>query len=118
LDLPALKYAIMLNGVTELIMMKSDVLSGIGRIKVCTQYKYKGALTSEMPYDVVNEPIEPVYSELNGWDEDLTGVTSCEELPDALHAYIGYIEKETGVPVTIVSVGPDRTQTLQRAIPA
>jgi len=118
LDLPALKYAIMLNGVTELIMMKSDVLSGIGRIKVCTQYKYKGALTSEMPYDVVNEPIEPVYSELHGWDEDLTGVTSCEELPDALHAYIGYIEKETGVPVTIVSVGPDRTQTLQRAIPA
>ncbi len=118
LDLPALKYAIMLNGVTELIMMKSDVLSGLDHIKVCTHYNYKGALTSEMPYDVVNEKLEPVYVEMRGWQDDLTGVSSCDELPEALHEYIGYIEKETGVPVTIVSVGPDRTQTLLRAIPA
>ena len=114
LDLPALKYAIMLNGVTQLIMMKSDVLSGFDKIKVCTHYKYKGQVIDHMPYDVVNEPIEPVYEELQGWNEDLTGVTDAAHLPAALQRYIDYIEQATGLPITIVSVGPDRRQTMMR----
>jgi adenylosuccinate synthase len=116
LDLPALKYAIMLNGVTQLIMMKSDVLSGFEKIKVCTHYKYRGQIIDHVPYDVVNEPIEPVYEELNGWQEDLTGVTDAEQLPMALQRYIEYIESATGLPVTIISVGPDRSQTMMRKV--
>ncbi|MFN8153483.1 MAG: adenylosuccinate synthase [Bacteroidia bacterium] len=116
LDLPALKYAIMLNGVTQLIMMKSDVLSGFEKIKVCTHYKYKGQVIDYVPYDVVNEPIDPVYEELDGWDEDLTSVTDAAHLPDALQRYIDYIEQATGLPITIVSVGPDRRQTMMRNV--
>ncbi|MBL7923985.1 MAG: adenylosuccinate synthase [Bacteroidia bacterium] len=118
LDLPALKYAIMLNGVTQLIMMKSDVLSGFRTIKVCTQYKYRGQVIDHVPYDVVNENIEPVYEELQGWDEDLMQVRDAEQLPVALLRYIDYIEQATGLPITIVSVGPDRKQTLMRKVPA
>ena len=116
LDIPALKYAIMLNGVTQLIMMKSDVLSGFEKLKVCTKYKYRGQLIDYVPYDVVNEPIEPVYEEVEGWNEVLDHVTDIDELPQSLHKYIAYIEKATGLPITIVSVGPDRKQTMLRDI--
>ncbi|CAN5614415.1 adenylosuccinate synthase [soil metagenome] len=114
LDLPALKYAIMLNGVTQLIMMKPDVMSGFETIKICTHYRYKGKRIDYMPYDVVNEPMEPVYDELKGWNQDLTGLTDVDDLPAEMHSYISYIENATGLPITIVSVGPDRKQTLLR----
>jgi adenylosuccinate synthase len=114
LDLPSLNYAIMLNGVTQLIMMKSDVLSGFDTIKVCTHYKYRGQIIDYVPYDVVNEPIEPVYEELQGWSEDLTGYNDLEQLPQAFLNYISYIENATGLPITILSVGPDRKQTMVR----
>ncbi|MFM9056336.1 MAG: adenylosuccinate synthetase, partial [Bacteroidota bacterium] len=106
----------MLNGVTELIMMKSDVLSGFDTLKVCTAYRYRGQEITHVPYDVVNEHIEPVYTELTGWSEDLTGVTDVAALPDGLNRYIDFIERETGLPITIVSVGPDRMQTLLRTV--
>ncbi len=114
LDLPSLNYAIMLNGVTQLIMMKSDVLSGFDTIKVCTHYKYRGQIIDYVPYDVVNEPIEPIYEELQGWNEDLTGYNDLEQLPQAFLNYISYIENATGLPITILSVGPDRKQTMVR----
>ena len=114
LDLPSLNYAIMLNGVTQLIMMKSDVLSGFDTIKVCTHYKYRGQVIDYVPYDVVNEPIEPIYEELQGWSEDLTGYNDLAQLPNAFLDYITYIEKATGLPITILSVGPDRKQTMVR----
>lgn len=114
LDLPALKYAVMINGVTELLMMKADVLSGEKTIKVCTAYNYQGKQIDHLPFDYSPELLTPVYTELPGWSEDLTGVKSPEELPASLHAYIEFIEKYIGVPVSVVSVGPDRTQTLMR----
>ena len=114
LDLPALKYAVMINGVTELLMMKADVLSGEKTIKVCTAYNYQGKQIDHLPFDYSPELLTPVYTELPGWSEDLTGVKSPEDLPASLHAYIEFIEKYIGVPVSVVSVGPDRTQTLMR----
>lgn len=114
LDLPALRYAIMINGVTELIMMKADVLSVFETIRVCTAYKINGQVTDKLPYDICNAEIEPVYVDLKGWNSDLTGITSAEAMPAELQDYLGFIERETGVPVSIVSVGPDRTQTLLR----
>jgi adenylosuccinate synthase len=114
LDLPALKYAIMLNGVTKLIMMKPDVMSGFEKIKVCTHYKYKGKTIDYMPFDVVHENIEPVFSEFKGWKTDLDNITDPELLPQELNDYIAYLEKELELPVVIVSVGPDRKQTLVR----
>ena len=104
----------MLNGVTQLIMMKSDVLSGFDSIKLCTHYKYRGKVIDYVPYDVVNEPIEPVYETLAGWAEDLTGYNDLEQLPQAFLDYISYIENATGLPITILSVGPDRKQTMVR----
>lgn len=114
LDLPALKYAITINGVTELMMMKADVLSGFETLKVCIGYKYMGKQIDHLPYDYSPELITPVYKELKGWNQNLTGLNSLEQLPESLNEYIAFIEKETGVPITIVSVGPDRTQTLIR----
>jgi len=114
LDLPALNYAIMLNGVTQLIMMKSDVLSGFNQIKVCTHYKYRGEVIDYVPYDVVNETIEPIYDVLEGWSEDLSGYNDLEKLPQSFLNYISYIENATGLPITILSVGPDRKQTMVR----
>lgn len=114
LDLPALKYAIMLNGVTELIMMKADVLSGFEEIKVATQYSCNGDLTEEMPYDETIGKTEPVYVGKKGWDNKLEGLTAYEELPSSLHEYVKFIEKAVGVPVSIVSVGPDRSQTINK----
>ncbi len=114
LDLPALKYAVMINGVTELIMMKADVLSDFETIKVCTHYNYQGKQIDYLPYDYSPELLSPVYVDLKGWHKDLTGLNSPDQMPAALNDYISFIEKETGVPISIVSVGPDRTQTLIR----
>jgi len=113
LDLPALKYAIMINGVTELYMMKADVLSILDEVKVCTHYKLAdGSLTEEMPFQLLDESVEPVYESLPGWKKDLTGVSDKSEFPDELNSYVSYIEKATGVKIKVVSVGPDRTQTI------
>lgn len=112
LDLVALKYAIMVNGVTQLIMMKSDVLDGFDTIRVCTAYEKDGVQTTDMPYDT--EGWKAVYEDLPGWKTDLTQMTSEQQFPQQLRDYISYIEKETATPITIVSVGPDRAQTIMR----
>ncbi|MBI3511366.1 MAG: adenylosuccinate synthase [Bacteroidetes bacterium] len=114
LDLPALRYAIMINGVTELMMMKTDILSAFENIRVCTAYKIDGKITDKLPFDIVNKKVEPVYVDLKGWSRDLTTTTSAAEMPLELNDYIAFIERETGVPISVVSVGPDRTQTLLR----
>jgi adenylosuccinate synthase len=114
LDLPALKYAIMINGVTELKMMKVDVLSGFREIKIATHYKVNGKLTDQVPFDCIDATIEPVYKTLPGWEENLEQIYSFDELPQNLKDYILFIEKEVGVPINLVSVGPDRKQTLMR----
>jgi adenylosuccinate synthase len=114
LDLPALKYAVMLNGVTELFMMKADVLSGFSEIKVATGYKVGDKVTEEVPFDTERVKVEPVYRSFQGWKEDLSGMTSFDEMPSALKTYIRFIEEQTGVPVRVVSVGPDRQQTVRR----
>ena len=114
LDLPALKYAIDVNGVTELMMMKGDVLSGIGNLKVCTAYRYKGEVIEHLPYKLEEDLIEPIFTEVAGWDEDLTKMTSEDEFPESFKSYINYIEEEVGVPISLISVGPDRAQTIMR----
>jgi len=116
IDLPALKYAIMINGVSQLIMTKADVLSEFDTIKVCTSYKYKGEVIDYLPFDVLDKDMEPVYEEVAGWKEDLTQLSSIDEIPSELENYINYLEEELKTPITIVSVGPDRTQTLHRTI--
>lgn len=113
LDLVALKYAIMLNGVTQLIMTKSDVLSSFESIKVAVAYRVNGVETDRIPYDI-NSPIEPVYKEFKGWMCDISGFKSADDLPEELLAYIQFVEHETGVPVRIVSVGPSRDETIVR----
>lgn len=113
-DLPALKYAIMINGVTQLIMMKADVLDAFESIKVCTHYDVDGERIDYMPYDIVSTEVKPVYKEMAGWKTDLTKLTSIEEIPTELNDYVEYLEGELNVPITIVSVGPDRKQTLLR----
>jgi adenylosuccinate synthase len=114
LDLPALKYAIMINGATKLTMTKADVLSGFEIIKVCTHYEMPdGKVVDFFPYEV--EGVTPVYKEMRGWKKDLTGLDSIDALPEELVDYIDYLEAELHVPITIVSVGPDRTQTLHRS---
>lgn len=114
LDLVALKYAVRVNGVTQLMMMKGDVLSGFETLKVCTAYKYKGETIEHLPYNIEPENVEVIYKEMSGWSEDLTGMTKAEELPQTLNEYIDYLEKELETPIKIVSVGPDRTQTILR----
>ena len=114
LDLVALKYAITINGVTELNMMKADVLSGFPSIEVCTHYTYKGELIDHLPFDINSKYVEPVYETLKGWNADLTGLHSIDKLPQELHDYIHYLESALEVPITIVSVGPDRSKTLFR----
>jgi len=113
LDLPALKYSCMINGVTHLFMTKADVLSGFDRINVCTGYRINNAIVEELPYDI-NADIEPVYIEMKGWEEDINSIREYNKLPQALKDYVSFIEKETGVPVTIISVGPDRLETIIR----
>ena len=113
LDLVALKYAIMINGVTELIMMKVDVLDDFDAVLVCTKYKIAGVLTEDFPYEL-DETVEPIYESIPGWKKPLTGVTSEINFPAELSHYISYLESQLQVPVSIVSVGPDRSQTIVR----
>lgn len=112
IDLPALKYAIMINGVTELSMMKADVLGPFEEIKVCTHYIIDGERYDYFPYDVIDVDVEPVYETIKGWNCDLTELSSYEESPKELKDYVEYLEQKLEVPITVVSVGPDRTQTL------
>jgi len=114
LDLVALKYAVEVNGVTQLMMMKADVLSGLDSLEVCTSYRYRGEEVDHLPYRLDAQLLEPVYRTLPGWSEDLTGVRKTTDLPSTLTSYVRFIEDYTGVPVVLVSVGPDREQTLWR----
>jgi adenylosuccinate synthase len=113
LDLVALKYAVILNGVTDLIMMKSDVLDEFDTIRMATAYKVNDIQTDRVPYNI-NTPIVPLYKEFRGWKKDLTLIRREEDLPDEFVSYVRFIEKETGVPVKILSLGPDREQTIIR----
>ena len=114
LDLVALRYATQVNGVTQLIMMKADVLSGFDSIKICTAYNYKGETIHHLPYNIDAENVTPIYTEMPGWKADLTGMTDADSLPKELVDYILFLEKELEIPIKIVSVGPDRTQTIHR----
>ena len=114
LDLVALKYAIQVNGVTQLMMMKGDVLSGFNTLKVCTSYNYKGEEITHLPFNIEPENVSPNFTKFDGWEKDLTVLTEENQLPENLMKYIQFIEDETDVPVKIVSVGPDRKQTIHR----
>ena len=114
LDLVALKYAVEVNGVTALYMMKGDVLSGFDTLKVCTAYTYKGEQIDHLPYNIEEENVQPVYVEKKGWKQDLTGLTTYGDLPQELKEYIEFIEEYVGVPIKVVSVGPDRKQTIMK----
>ena len=113
IDLVALKYAVMINGVTQLIMMKSDVMDTFETIKVCVAYKIDGQEVEQFPYDL-NDGAEPVYVELPGWKTNMTKMQSEDEFPEEFNAYINFLEEELEVPIKIVSVGPDRAQTIVR----
>ncbi len=114
LDLIALKYAVQVNGVTQLMMMKGDVLSGFDTLKICTSYTYKGKEITHLPYNIEPENVSVNYTEFKGWQPDLTKMTTNDELPKNLNDYIDFIEKHLEVPIKIVSVGPDRKQTIHR----
>ncbi len=111
LDLVALKYSVMLNGVTELIMMKADVLDTFETIKICVGYEINGEVIEKFPFEL-NDSVKPVYVELPGWKSDLTKLTSQNEFPEEFNNYINYIEEQVGIPITIASVGPNRAQTI------
>ncbi|MDA9835720.1 adenylosuccinate synthase [Flavobacteriales bacterium] len=112
LDLPQLKYSIMVNGVTQLCMMKADVLGEFDEIEVCTHYMHKGEKIDYLPYGISPEEVQPVYKTFECWTGDLTGLRDVADIPATLNAYVKMIEDETGVPISILSVGPDREQTL------
>jgi adenylosuccinate synthase len=114
LDIPALKYACMINGVTKLMMMKADVLSDFDTLQVCVAYDTPAGRIDYLPYDVNPDHVKPVYIEIPGWRSDLTGMKSESDLPSPLLDYIAFIEREVGVRITVVSVGPDRSQTILR----
>ena len=114
LDLVALKYACQVNGVTQLMMMKADVLSGFNQLKVCTAYKYKGELIKHLPFNIESENVSPVYSNFDCWKEDLTKMDNANQLPKELNDYISFLESQLDIPIKIVSVGPDRKQTIFR----
>jgi adenylosuccinate synthase len=114
LDLPALKYSVMLNGVNSLIMMKADVLNAFPRIKICTDYRLGSEIVKSFPFDLCDEHLHPVYEEMPGWNAELNSCETVTDIPGALAEYIKFIENQVGLPVDIVSIGPDRIQTLQR----
>ncbi|MEY3126819.1 MAG: hypothetical protein RL273_988 [Bacteroidota bacterium] len=114
LDLVQMRYAIMINGVTELSMMKSDILSIFNKIKVCTYYLVDGEKVSDFPFDVNDIEIIPFYEEIDGWNCDLTKLRDYKDAPQALKNYVSYLEKQLRVPINVISVGPDRTQTLSK----
>ncbi|MBL7857641.1 MAG: adenylosuccinate synthase [Cyclobacteriaceae bacterium] len=114
IDLPSLKYSIMINGVTQLLMMKADVLNIFQTIKICTKYELAdGTVTEMVPYELVNEKITPIYVELKGWNTSLSEISE-DSMPAELRNYIDFLEKQLGVPITLISTGPDRTQTVYR----
>ena len=113
IDLVALRYAIMINGVTQLIMMKSDVLDGFDTIKACVAYKQNGKEINYFPYNI-EEGIEPVYVEMPGWKTDMTQFTSEEQFPEAFSNYVKFLEEQLETPIKIISIGPDREQTIVR----
>lgn len=112
LDLNALKYSVMLNGVSELFMMKADVLSSFNELKVCTKYNFENKEIEYLPFDISEEFISPVYTKLKGWSDQITEVSNVDELPDELISYKNFIESYLNIPISIISVGPDRSQTL------
>ncbi len=113
IDLVALKYSIEINGVTQLMMMKGDVLSGFEKIKVCTSYKINNSGNiNYYPYDIGSKDLKPVYKELDGWSEDLTKITDEKDFPKSFRNYLNFLENELQIPIKIVSVGPDRKQTI------
>jgi adenylosuccinate synthase len=114
LDLIALKYAIEINGITHLIMTKGDVLSGFKTIKVCTAYNYKGKEIHHLPFNIEPENVTPVFTEFKGWKEDITKMKDASQFPKELKEYIEFLEKELETPISVVSVGPDRNQTIHR----
>jgi adenylosuccinate synthase len=114
LDLVTLKYSIKINGVTQLMMMKGDVLSGFKKIRVCTAYQTSEGLQDYLPYDISDKDIQPVYETLDGWEEDLTQMTDVTQFPKNFLHYIEYLEEALETPIKIVSVGPDRAQTIYR----
>ena len=116
IDLPALRYAIMINGVTELSMMKADVLDNFETIRACTHYMIDGKRYDYFPYDVNDVEVVPVYEEIKGWNCDTTKLTSMDDAPTELKDYVHYLEQKLEVPITVVSVGPDRTQTLNNKV--
>lgn len=113
LDIPALKYAIMINGVTELMMMKADVLSDFENIEICTHYNYNGQVIDYLPYNIDPQYLKPITTTVKGWNCDLTKINRKDQLPLELKDYVTFIEKATSSPITIVSVGPDRSQTIK-----
>ena len=113
IDLPALKYAININGVTQLMMMKSDVLSGIETIKICTHYINNNKRIDHLPFED-NEDLKPIYKELKGWNKNLMELENLSDAPKEVHDYISYLENELKIPIKIISVGPDRKQTFFR----
>ncbi len=114
IDLVALRYAIMINGVSKLIMMKSDVLDTFDKIKACVAYRINGEEIKHFPFEVADVALEPVYTEIDGWEKDMTTMKSEKEFPDEFNTYLSFLEKELGLPIVIVSVGPDRKQTIER----
>ena len=113
IDLPALKYAIMLNGVTKLFMMKADVLNDFEEIKACSHYKLEdGSITDELPHNIVEEKIEPIYKSFKGWNQSLKEVTKYDQFPSELKEYVNYLESALNVPIEMVSIGPDRIETI------
>ena len=114
LDLVALKYACKINGVTKLMMMKTDVLTGFEKVLVCTAYKYRGSIINHLPFDLSDESLRPIYSEFEGWSEDLRKMNNIKQLPKNLNKYISFLEDELKIPIVIISVGPDRKETIFR----
>lgn len=115
LDIPSLKYAVMLNGVTHLLMMKADVLNKFEELLVCTHYKLEdGSIVDQIPYDIVRTSVTPVYKKFKGWNQDLSDVKTFDAMPQELVDYIAFVEQQLNVPISLISIGPDRTQTIVR----
>lgn len=113
LDIPALKYAVMINGVTELMMMKADILSEFENIEICTHYNYNGQVIDYLPYNIDPNYLKPITTTVKGWNKDLTAMDSKDKLPQELLEYVQFIEKAVNTKISIVSVGPDRKQTIR-----
>lgn len=114
IDLPALRYAIMINGVTRLVMTKADVLAAFDTIAACTAYRVNNQPTTTLPYDIERQPVQPVWEQFRGWQTDLSGITEYQQLPEAFKNYLAFMEQYLGVPITYISVGPGRDQLIQK----